>query len=330
MKLLNIFKKEQKKKKQNSNSTLLRSFRGATSGRFTSWLFSSFKKINSDIIDDLETLIVRCRDLAKNNEVFRSHLNNIEKSIIGQQGFRLQSLIKTKDNALDEKINEEIEWAWFEFGKKVNGYITKDGKLGDKDLDALILRTLIIDGEVFIRVYKNAKNPFGISFKILDSLQIDRNKNREANSMQNAIVAGVEIDNDYRPVKYYFKEGNVRNYEVGGTEEIPAEEIIHIYKQEFPEQVRGFPEICASLDSLKQLDDYAVAELFAAKIAACQNVFYERNGSTAGDWMDQEQGDEQGEFVSAMSPGESSIVPKRIYCEINISKSSKHKLWWVC
>ena len=303
MKLFNIFKKEQKKK-----ST--RGFKGALKTRFTNWLFASFTKINVETKYEFKQLVLRVRDLSKNDEIFRSHLNNIEKSIIGKQGFRLQSLVKTPTGELDAAVNDELELAWYDFGKRSNGYITKCGGLGDRDLDALILRTLIIDGEVFIRIIKDAKNPYGISFKILDSLCIDFDKNRPQSNYENAIVAGIEIDKDNRPVNYYYKEGDTDNYSVGFTEVIPANEIIHIFKKEFVGQVRGFSEICASIDSLKQLDDYAIAELFAAKIAACQNVFYERTGSTAGDWMDQEEGDDKGEFLSAMSPGESSIVPK--------------------
>ena len=303
MKLLNIFKKEQKKK-----ST--RGFKGTLKTRFTNWLLASFNKINVETKYEFKQLILRVRDLAKNNEVFRSHLNNLEKSIIGKQGFRLQSLVKAPTGELDAAVNDELELAWYDFGKRSNGYITKCGGLGDRDFDALILRTLMIDGEVFIRIIKDAKNPYGISFKILDSLCIDFDKNRPQSNYENAIVAGIEIDKDNRPVNYYYKEGDTDNYSVGFTEVIPANEIIHIFKKEFVGQVRGFSEICASIDSLKQLDDYAVAELFAAKIAACQNVFYERTGSTAGDWMDQEEGDDKGEFLSAMSPGESSIVPK--------------------
>lgn len=73
-----------------------RSFKGASRSRFTSWLMSSFSPINRDLKSDLQTLIIRSRDLAKNNEIFRSHLHNMQKSIIGNQGFRLQSLIKIK------------------------------------------------------------------------------------------------------------------------------------------------------------------------------------------------------------------------------------------
>ena len=304
MKIFNFFKKETKKKKST------RGFKAALKTRFTNWLFSSFTKINVETKYEFQQLILRVRDLSKNNEIMRSHLNNLEKSIIGKQGFRLQSLVKAQTGELDAAVNDELELAWYDFGKRSNGYITRCGELGDRDFDALILRTLIIDGEVFIRIIKDAKNPYGISFKILDSLCIEFDKNRPQSNYENAIVAGIEIDKDNRPVNYYYKEGDTDNYSTGFTEVIPANEIIHIFKKEFVGQVRGFSEICASIDSLKQLDDYAVAELFAAKIAACQNVFYERTGSTAGDWMDQEEGDDKGEFLSAMSPGESSIVPK--------------------
>ena len=204
--------------------------------------------------------------------------------------------------------------------------------MGDKDLDCLILRTLIIDGEVFIRVDRQAKNPFGLSFQVLDSLQIDFTKNQVAvPGGQNAITMGIEIDKDYRPIKYYFREGDVKNYQVGKTIEIPADEIIHIYRHEFVGQVRGFPEICASMDSLKQLDDYAVAELFAAKIAACQNVFYERTGSTAGDWVDQNTSDieEPGTFINELSPRREFDRSTGLHSQKYFTEPSEHKFLWI-
>ena len=157
-----------------------RSFAGAVKSRFTNWIYASFKKFSVDTKQDLRNLITRTRELAKNNEVFRSHLNNMVKSIIGQQGFRLQSLVKNEDGTLNDEVNRELERAWWDFGKRLNGYITKNGLLSDIDLDSLILRTLIIDGEVFIRINKDIKNPYGISFTVIDSLQIDTTKNQLA------------------------------------------------------------------------------------------------------------------------------------------------------
>ena len=298
--LKKVFKKETPEVVKKTS----RSFKGASRTRFTSWLMSTFSPINRDLKSDLQTLIVRSRDLAKNNEIFRSHLNNMQKSIIGNQGFRLQSLVKNADGTLADDLNKEIELAWWDYGKTTNGYVSKCGQFGDIDFDALILRTLVIDGEVFIRVDTNAKNPYGISFELLDSLQIDTTKNQNRTPGQNAIVMGVEIDEYNKPVKYYFREATIDNYQVGKLIEIPADKIIHIYKHEFVGQTRGFGDIVASVDSLKQLDDYAVAELFAAKVAACQGIFYERNNSaTAGDMIDANAAEEEtGVFISELSP----------------------------
>lgn len=290
----------------------IRSFKGAKINRFTNWLMNSFAPINQDLKNDLRELILRSRDLAKNNEIFRSHLHNMQKSIVGRQGFRLQSLIKSLDGKLDDAVNVQLEKAWFDFGKRVNGYIEKSGTQGDIDLDILILRTLIIDGEVFIRVDRDAKNEYGISFELLDGLTIDTTKNQLATPTQNAIVMGVQIDKYNRPIQYWIREHNGDNYNTGKLYAVPADEIIHIYKQEFVGQTRGFGDIVASIDSLKQLDDFAIAELVAAKISACQGIFYQRTGDTAGDFLDQSTDDteDQGNFIQQIAPGIASIVPQ--------------------
>lgn len=289
-----------------------RSFKGAKINRFTNWLMNSFAPINQDLKNDLRELILRSRDLAKNNEIFRSHLHNMQKSIVGRQGFRLQSLAKNIDGQLDQIVNNQLEKAWFDFGKRVNGYIEKSGTQGDIDLDILILRTLIIDGEVFIRVDRDAKNEYGITFELLDGLTIDTTKNQLATPTQNAIVMGVQIDKYNRPIQYWIREHNGDNYNTGKLYAVPADEIIHIYKQEFVGQTRGFGDIVASIDSLKQLDDFAIAELVAAKISACTSVFYEKNGDTAGDFLDQSADDaeDQGNFIQQIAPGIASIVPQ--------------------
>lgn len=289
-----------------------RSFKGAKMSRFTNWLNATFAPINRDLKTDLRELITRSRELAKNNQIMRSHLNNMQKSIVGREGFRLQSLAKNIDGQLDQIVNNQLEKAWFDFGKRVNGYIEKSGTQGDIDLDILILRTLIIDGEVFIRVDRDAKNEYGISFEILDGLTIDTTKNQLATPTQNAIVMGVQIDKYNRPIQYWIREHNGDNYNTGKLYAIPADEIIHIYKQEFVGQTRGFGDIVASIDSLKQLDDFAIAELIQAKISACQGIFYEKTGEVAGDFLEQsdDSTEDEGTFLQQIAPGIASVVPQ--------------------
>ena len=103
--------------------------------------------------------------------------------------------------------------------------------------------------------------------------------------------------------------GNTTTYQVGVSERIPASEIIHIYHKEFPHQVRGLPCLNATLDDLKQIADYRVAELMAAKTGACLGIFYERNNQPiAGDFLSEENED-KGEFVQSLEPGMASVSP---------------------
>lgn len=308
MKLFSILRKKEQKPIRKRKK---RAFSGANRTRFTQWMNATFTPINQDLKAGLMPLIIKSRSLAQNNEIFRSHINNMLKNIIGSVGFRLQSVITT-DGELDNLLNSHLEKVWRDFGKASNGFITKCGQMSDLDFDKLILQSLIIDGEVFIHIDRSAKNPYGISFSLLDPMNLDYTRNREKNAGQNAIIMGIEVDEYYKPVNYYFREGTSDNYQLGKQVIYKPEEIIHIYQKQFIGQVRGFPMICASLQSLKQLDDFAIAQLFAAKVSACQGIFYQRNNtSNSGDILDSiDVEEDNGDFLEELAPGMTSIVPE--------------------
>ena len=288
---------------------LQRSFRAALNNRFVDWLFTSRNKINVDLVNQLKTLITRSRDLAVNNELFRSFLSNQQKTIVGSQGFRLQMQIKNADGTLNEPLNEQIEWAWYDFTRKQNLEVSEH--YNDVDFDLLILRTLMIDGQCFIRIIKDSKSPYGVKFKLIDSLSVDCDKLQIMTETQNGIYNGIQIDHNYKVVRYWLREGYNGNYESGKLYTVPADQIIHLYRSEFIDQIRGFSQIVASLQSLKQLDDYAIAELIAAKVSSCQGVFYERNSDAPnGDFLNQQQMIDEGSFLTELNPGVASIVPR--------------------
>ena len=310
MELKNIMKYFKKSKPQSTTIIPLqqKSFAAAFNSRFVDWLFTSYNKVNTDLVSQLKTLITRSRSLSQNNEIFRSYLSNCEKCIVGSEGFRLQMQIKNSDGTLNQALNDQIEWAWYQFTKKKNLELSET--LGDVDFDTLLLRTLLVDGEAFIQIIKDSKSPFGVKFKLIDSLAIDCNFIQVMTETQNGIYNGVEVDRNYRPIRYWMRTCYNGNYESGQLYAVPADQIIHLYRQEFIDQVRGYSPIVASLNSLKQLDDFAVAELIAAKISSCQGIFYERNGNNVGDFIDQSSANDQGTFLQQLSPGVASIVPK--------------------
>lgn len=284
-----------------------RSFRAAFNNRFINWLIPSGNNINIDLISQLKTLIERSRSLAQNNQLFRSYLTNCQKGIVGAEGFTLNMQITNEDGTPNEKLNDQIEWAWYQFTKK--GNIEVSQQYGDISLDAQILKTILVDGECFIQIIRDSNTPFGIKFKLIDTLSVDCNYIQIMTETQNGIFNGVEVDHNYKPVRYWLREGYNGNYESGKLYAVEAEDIIHLYRPQFINQVRGFSPVVASFESLKQLDDFAVAELIAAKIQSCQGVFYQRNGQApTGDFLGQEDNDD-GAFLQQLSPGMASVVP---------------------
>lgn len=283
-----------------------KSFKAAFNSRFIKWLIPSGNNINIDLISQLKTLIQRSRSLAQNNQLFRSYLENCQKGIIGAEGFTLNMQITNPDGSLNDQLNDEIEWAWYQFTRK--GVELSD-KYDDISLDTQILRAILVDGECFIQIIRDTKSPFGVRFKLIDTLQVDSNYIQVMTETQNGIFNGVEVDHNYKPVRYWLRTGYTGNYQSGKLYAVPAEDMIHLYRPEFINQVRGFSPAVASFESLKQLDDFAVAELIAAKIQSCQGIFYQRNGQTpTGDFLKQEENDE-GIFLTELSPGTASVVP---------------------
>lgn len=128
MNFWSIFKRD-KKTTPAGKQIVTRSFKSALPSRFTNWLYSSFEKINADTNAFQVTLVSRARELAKNNTVVRSWLENIEKNVIGEQGFVLQSQVKAGDE-LDAEFNDAVEWKWYDYIDPLNGWLTTDGRLG--------------------------------------------------------------------------------------------------------------------------------------------------------------------------------------------------------
>ena len=166
------------------------------------------------------------------------------------------------------------------------------------------------------------KNPYGLSFELVDTASIDYTKKKLTMANQNPIINGVELDANYKPIYYYITQGTVITYEGGKIEKLPAKDIIHIYKREFPKQTRGIPPLNAVLNDIKQLEDYKVAELMAAKSASCLVTFYEPNNLNPQGMFDGDE-DERGEFIQELAPRYGNSCSEGIFCEESRSYTSK-------
>src|SRR5690606_24615864 len=98
---------------------------------------------------------------------------------------------------------------------------------------------------------------------------------------------GIEFSPDGQRVGYHLYEVHPGSYDRFNkpfiSNFIPADEIVHIFRQERPGQVRGVPWMAPAMIRLKDLDDYEDAQLMKQKVAACFTAFvHDIDGSIDG------------------------------------------------
>ena len=317
MKLLkNIFNRKARPRRAQ-----YRHFDAANSSRLIDWALS-YATINRSLKLDYITMTLRARDLAVNNEYISGYLANLNRNVIGPEGFTLQS------KAADLKMRPEIEALWREYNSRVGGFVTMDEHQSGRDFDTLVLRTLIVDGEVFIHRVFDPASKFGYRYEVIDSLCIDPMYNVPEVSGGN-IVMGVRSDQRGREISFFLRQTKDDYYLSGTRVEVPASDILHIYHKNFPDQVRGYSAFAPIILNLNQMDSYKEAEIVHARIQACTMAVWERNGQpTSGTLLD--EADEKGEFVREMKPGIFPIAPEGYTAKFlgQTSPSNQFGIFW--
>lgn len=291
----------------------LRRFIAASNNRFASMLpFAS--RINQDLKTDYIALVNRSREAAKNNDFVAGLLNNFGRSVIGSNGFTLQCNFLQDDYVTADIIaNNIIEKLWDEYQRTIGGHVDTTGKIGGRDFDELVLRTFIVDGEVFIQKVDDPKAKFGVRYCVIDSLDVDYAYNVNSTDEGGRIIMGVELDRNGKVIAYHVRENPNDSYNTGKRRAISADQIIHLFKRNFADQVRGYTMLAPMLFKLDQLETYAEAELIAARVQACSMAFYEDSGTSDADdeyGKGEELDTEEEVIYTEMAPGQIAFAPK--------------------
>ena len=199
------------------------------------------------------TLRNRSRYEIANNSYAKGLVQMLANDTIGT-GPRLQML------SGDEEFNDEVESAFAAWANAV--------RLSVK------LRTMRMarcqDGEAFAVMATNPKVRHEVKLDLMlveaDRISGDLNWRED-----DASVDGITFDTwgnpmDYRILKYH--PGDVHYMYGDEAIHVPAEYMLHIYRQDRPGLHRGVPELTAALPLFAQLRRYNLAVLSAAEAAA--------------------------------------------------------------
>lgn len=160
--------------------------------------------------------------------------------------------------------------------------IDADGRCNLYGLQRLVMNALVSDGEVLIRRRRRQNRdklplPFQIEILEVDHLDNSRDRLLGAAGAEGEIREGIEFDAIGRRVAYWLYPEHpgaalgLRTSLV--SRRIPANEIIHIYRQDRPKQMRGVSWFAPVAMSLQDLADGQDAQIMRQKIAACFAAF---------------------------------------------------------
>lgn len=265
---------------QRAIKALFDGFKGANDENLQDWVFTPLE-INHILSRDLRRLRARSRDLARNDDTATRYLSLQKQNVIGHRGISLQAKNKLRNGKPDKRWNDQIEREWKLWGSKrrkrgVSMSPSACGQMSWVELQWLINRTRAIDGECFIQILKGyPHNEHRFAVRLLNADLLDSGFTREAAEGKNRIEMGIEFDEFGRPVAYHFaKDSKYVRANEKNTQRIPADQIIHVFRKEYPGQLRGIPDFAPIMHKCKMLNGVHEAIVVGWRVAAAKMGFF--------------------------------------------------------
>jgi len=283
----------------------VRRFEAARIDRLTADWFSTAASINEELRQDLDKLRERGRQLVNNNDYARKFVGMVQNNIIGPGGVRLQVRVKDAPGKPDRLANAAIEAAWLEWGRRCD--IT--GQMSLRDLCDNLVGSLPADGEFLVRFVRGAEagNRFNFALQVIDVDRIDTTFTGRHGD--NAVIMGVEVNTWRRPVALHLFQSHP-NDGVGTSSRqrirIATDEILHRFKIERAEQLRGIPWMAPGMLSLHHLGGFMLSALLAAEHGANHYGFFTTPDGQAPPGMEQ---DGDGQPIMTSQPGTYDTLP---------------------
>ena len=235
----------------------------------------------------MRTLRARARELARNSTIGGGAINTTVTSVVGT-GLEFHSRIDAEFLGLDPDAAEEWQNSaerlfrgWAEYEADITGMSTFYG------LQALAFRSVLEGGDAFA-VLPRVKRPgalFDTRVQLIESELVSNPKGVKDDAK---IVAGVEKNPNGFPIAYHFcNQYDGRNIpgvakEWKRIEAFGAKSgrrnVLHLLHVLRPGQTRGVPFLAPVIEPIKQLKDYAEAEITAAVVSGMFAVFIKTPG----------------------------------------------------
>ena len=293
-----------------------RRFQAARVDRLTAGWQANENSLNHELRTDLNRLRARGRELLQNNDYAVKFSGMVKNNIIGPGGVRLQVRIEDAPGVADRAASAAVELAWKEWGKVCD----LSGQQSLRDMCETLVGGLPSDGEFLVRMVrgKDAGNKFGFALQLIDVDRIDTDYNLGATVNSNAVIMGVEVDVFRRPVALHIFAAHPNDGQNGSRlrVRVPYGDVLHRFKVERAEQLRGVPWMAPGMLSLHHLGNFKLAALLAAEHGANHYGFFTTPDGQAPLGAD----DGYGPTVTTTQPGTYDTLPTGVTFQAHESK----------
>jgi len=259
-----------------------REYHGINQGRLFADFNASESSADSELRFALKVLRNRSRDLAINNEYIRRYFDLLKTNVVGEKGVLLQSKALDSVGNLDRNGNEALEKAFATWARY--GNCTVCGKMSWVDAQKLAIEMLAKDGECFIIKHRNTSFRDSFAIEFVEADLVDETLNKKLDGGRE-IRMGIELDKYKRAVAYHFL-----TYHPGDSDfvtvkkekkyvRVPADRVIHLFKQNRPSQSRGEPWLAPAIPAIKQLGAFREAAVINARVGASKMGFIVSKGA---------------------------------------------------
>jgi len=244
--------------------------------------------VNASTEVGLAVVRARSRDAALNNPWGKRFTGMVLRNVLGPTGVRYQSRVRVgATGALNTSVNDRLEAAWKTWGRKGNCDVT--GQYSWRDVQRLVLRHWVVDGEAFVRLLPG-RGPHAFQVQVLPPEMVPLNTRQDLGNGRK-VRQGVEVDAEGRVLAYYVRTESAALDPVGifeatatprGLRRVPADEMLHLFLPEQAGQLRGLPWMAAGLKPAYQAQDFATAGLNKARESAKRGGWIQEDPEQAG------------------------------------------------
>ena len=236
-----------------------RSYAAAQLNRYVDFM-TSLEVAHKERLRDLPKLRAHSRDLSKNNVYAARYQGMVSTHLVGPDGIGFESEILDKDGKPREDWNDYLESSFAEWGKACSA----DGRQNWVDSQHLAAESTATDGEHLVHLIRGFPNKWGFAIEPIDADRLDHTYNAQFKGGRR-IVGGVEMDVWGRRLAYHLWTAHPSDYEAAPVRtRIPADQILHLYREDRVQGVRGVPWGTPCMVQVNMLGRLWTSELAAA------------------------------------------------------------------